>query len=78
MLTKSTNDAAVKFISYDGRFPCLCSGTLKIEVNGKEYCFRPYGKRQDGIAHREFWSSGGGLDNMLKLHRRANINKRNF
>lgn len=28
---------AVKFISYNGSFPNLCSGNLKIEVDGKVY-----------------------------------------
>lgn len=27
----------VEFISYNGSYPCLCSGTLEIKVNGKHY-----------------------------------------
>lgn len=29
----------IEFVSYDGRYPCLCMGTLKIKVNGKLYSF---------------------------------------
>ena len=43
----------VKFISYDGSYPCLCMGTLKLEVNGTLYTF--------GMEN-SFWTSGGGLD----------------
>lgn len=27
----------VEFISYDGKYPCLCSGTLIIKIDGKIY-----------------------------------------
>lgn len=27
----------IEFVSYDGRYPCLCMGTLVIRVNGKTY-----------------------------------------
>lgn len=27
----------IEFVSYDGKYPCLCMGTLTIKVNGKLY-----------------------------------------
>ena len=29
----------IKFISYTGKYPNLCSGVLTVEINGKEYKF---------------------------------------
>ena len=29
----------VEFISYDGKYPCLCMGTLTIKVDDKTYRF---------------------------------------
>ena len=43
----------VKFISYDGKYPNLCTGTLILEVNGRVYEWRPY---------KNPLISGGGLN----------------
>lgn len=40
----------VKFISYTGKYPCLCMGVLTLEIDGIKYTF--------GHAN-SFWSSGG-------------------
>ena len=53
----------VKFISYTGRYPTLCSGILTLEINGKQYKFgHDYSKfeswKTDGN-YNKFWSSGG-------------------
>ena len=44
----------IKFISYDGKFPNLCSGRLVLSVDCIPYTFgyRPYD-------YEPFWSSGG-------------------
>ena len=43
----------VKFISYDGRWPSYCHGTLILEINGVEYKFHPV--RSTAVTH----ASGG-------------------
>lgn len=30
----------LEFISYDGKYPNLCSGRLTFKVDGKEYCIK--------------------------------------
>jgi len=30
----------VEFVSYDGKYPCLCMGTLIIKVDGETYLFK--------------------------------------
>ena len=36
---KNSNTSRVKFISYTGEFPNLCSGVLTLEIDGKVYKF---------------------------------------
>ncbi len=63
MIINSTNkeNKNVKFISYNGKYPCLCSGVLTLEIEGKEYKFGHdynYSWKTDGNFD-SFWSSGG-------------------
>ncbi len=53
----------VKFISYSGKYPNLCRGTLKLEIDGVEYCFcgdndGANGKSENG-AYKRFWHTFG-------------------
>lgn len=34
-----TTESHVKFISYTGKYPCLCSGILTLEIDGKKVRF---------------------------------------
>jgi hypothetical protein len=47
------NGAMVKFISYSGRYPNLCSGVLTIEVDNKAYEFKNI-LCSGGFVSREF------------------------
>ena len=62
--TKYTEHAqgnSVKFISYTGGYPNLCSGTLTLEIDGKTVTFgNPYNKSKP--QYPDFWSSGGNCD----------------
>lgn len=42
----------VKFISYTGKYPCLCHGILTLEIDGKKVQFG-----SDSMS--SFWYSGG-------------------
>lgn len=46
----------VKFISYDGEYPNLCSGILTLEIDGKVVTF---GNTFKGTDYCAFWRSGG-------------------
>lgn len=61
-VTKAITTHDVKFVSYTGRYPNLCSGVLTLEINGKEYKFghnymNPNWKTEKNFP--TFWHSGG-------------------
>lgn len=47
----------VKFISYDGKYPNLCRGTLVIEVNGKRYELKYVIQSGGQVTFDEDWSA---------------------
>lgn len=56
------NTEHVKFISYTGEYPNLCSGDLTLEIDGEKVVFgNVYDtgmRKREGI-HHTFWHSGG-------------------
>lgn len=46
-------ESKVKFVSYTGKWPNLCTGTLTLEIDGKLVRF---GLNEE---YHKFWSSGG-------------------
>lgn len=51
----------VKFVSYDGKYPNLCSGTLILEIDGIQYKFDPCSSYNNKEVFDRFWYSGGGI-----------------
>ena len=52
----------IKFISYDGEYPNLCSGRLIVEIDGKKITFEGYCKSNEKTNHYpKFWTSGGSV-----------------
>lgn len=58
----------VKFVSYTGNYPNLCSGVLTLEIDGVEYGFGHEVGSYDFVMHRykdhnydQFWHSGGSV-----------------
>lgn len=41
----------VEFVSYDGDFPNLCSGTLVLRIDGEEVTFPKYCMRSNGSVY---------------------------
>lgn len=57
LINNEINNEHVKFISYSGKYPNLCSGTLTLMID-EQYVF--FG---NGLAQR-FWQSGGGISRL--------------
>ena len=58
----------IKFVSYTGKYPNLCSGVLTVEIDGKEYKFGhesgdyDFDKRcYKNNNFDKFWISGGSI-----------------
>ena len=53
----------VKFISYTGKYPNLCSGILTVEIDGKEYRFGHdytlHNSWETDGNYEKFWVTGG-------------------
>ena len=50
VISNKNNGNRVRFISYTGRYPNLCSGILTLEIDGKEYKFgHNYSKYRRGV-----------------------------
>ena len=54
----TNTESHVKFISYTGRFPNLCTGALTLEIDGQEVIFGSKYAHKDAQFGR-FWHSGG-------------------
>ncbi len=52
----------VKFVSYDGKWPNLCSGTLVLNIDGTDYSFGYTGLfTKTKCDFPMFWHSGGSV-----------------
>ena len=69
MLINSNKESVtehVKFISYTGRYPNLCSGDLTLEIDGEKVVFGN-GYERKGV-YMPFWCSGGYISNDYEAH----------
>lgn len=61
LINKNDNMSShVRFVSYTGDYPNLCSGTLTLEIDGIEYTFGG-GYREPKTDFKMFWCSGGNV-----------------
>ena len=63
LINKDKQIEHVRFVSYSGKYPSLCCGTLVLEINGKKYSFG----WNENCDYRPFWSSGGCINADYKV-----------
>ena len=51
----------VEFVSYDGKYPCLCMGTLVIKVNEENYSLEDAMISGGSICRDEDWDMWGNM-----------------
>lgn len=58
----------IKFISYTGKYPNLCSGILTLEIDGEKSVFGydDYLSKEKICMYEPFWSSGGNCKSGIK------------
>ena len=63
MLVNKNNavNSNVEFVSYSGKYPCLCMGMLTLKIDGEEVKFGNKYSHKD-VDYPTFWHSGGGID----------------
>lgn len=60
MLINNNSQGEVKFVSYTGKYPNLCSGVLTLSIHEKEYVFGyNFQERKGETLYPPFWRSGG-------------------
>lgn len=50
--------SSIEFVSYTGKYPNLCSGTLTLKIDGK---IRTFGD-ESNCDYKRFWAPGGSCD----------------
>lgn len=63
----------VKFVSYTGRYPNLCSGDLTLEIDGEIATFGYGFESEDKPKYDKFWGSGGCVS--FDEHWNANVDE---
>lgn len=49
----------IKFISYTGKYPALCKGTLTLQIDGELVSFQPFNGNIS--IYEKFWFTGGKI-----------------